>query len=104
MPVTTIDSLKMFKSVTGGDKLAVVHFWATWAPPCRVARPMFEELSNSGKSAEFYECNVDDCDDVASEVRARTLSTFVLIRNGEELDRVLGGDPVELESVIKRHA
>lgn len=58
---------------------------------------MFEELSNSGKSAEFYECNVDDCDDVASEVRARTLSTFVLIRNGEELDRVLGGDPVELE-------
>lgn len=29
--VAVIDSFETFKTVTGGDKLVIIDFWATWS-------------------------------------------------------------------------
>lgn len=41
--------------------------------------------------------------DVAMEFKVKAMPTFVLLKNGKEVDRVVGADKVELEKKILKH-
>jgi thioredoxin 2 len=77
----------------------VVDFWAPWCGPCRMVSPALERLAQSrAGDVKVVKLNVDDAPELASRYRAMSIPTLVVMRDGEEVDRVVGAlPPPELE-------
>lgn len=69
------------------------YFSATWCGPCKVFKPVMQELAGQGHSIEFID--VDEQSDVATEFGVRSVPTTVVIENGQEVDRFVGAIPKE---------
>jgi thiol-disulfide isomerase/thioredoxin len=51
-----------FSSTSLSGKVAVVNFWGSWCPPCRVETPDFQQVysDDSGRGVTFLGINVKD--------------------------------------------
>lgn len=87
-----------------GDRLVVVDFHAVWCGPCKVIAPTFEALAqqHSGR-ALFAKVDGDQNRDLAARLGVNGFPTFVLLRSGRELDRIVGANAEGLMSSIARH-
>ncbi len=103
-------SLKIFtdsnwdNEVQKTDDLVVVDVWAPWCGPCRVIGPVVEELANSYDGlVKIGKLNADD-NQKASQLGVSGIPTILFMRNGQEVDRVVGAVPKNLlEDKIKYH-
>lgn len=98
-----ISSYDQFKQVTGGDKVVVIDFWATWCGPCKMIGPIFEKISETpaGEKIGFYKVDVDEQSQISSEVGIRAMPSFVFFKNGEKVETVVGADPSKLQVCIQ---
>ena len=99
MGVQVISSYDQFKQVTGGDKIVVIDFWATWCGPCKMIGPVFEKISETkaGETLGFYKVDVDEQSQIAQEVGIRAMPTFIFFKNGEKVETVVGADLNKLQ-------
>lgn len=72
----------------------VVDFYADWCGPCKMMSPVLEALSTEldGK-VKIGKINVDENPDLASEYRVMSIPNFVLFKNGQAVDQVIGAVP-----------
>ncbi|CDS10623.1 hypothetical protein LRAMOSA11109 [Lichtheimia ramosa] len=102
MSVTPIRNLEEFNQIISQTDKVAIDFWATWCGPCRMISPIFEELAHKYPGVRFYKVDVDDVADVSQEVGIRAMPTFILYKNGEKFDEVVGADPNRLKDAISR--
>jgi thioredoxin len=86
--VTELDEDNFKKSIKQGK--AVVDFYADWCGPCQVMKPIFEKVSKDFKDVHFFKVNVDSNQEAASLCAVRSIPTLVFIKEGKEVERVLG--------------
>ena len=72
------------------NKSFVIDFYADWCAPCQTMKPMFEKASREFRKVNFFQVNVDQSQRIASEFGVRSLPTIILVKNGEEVDRITG--------------
>lgn len=82
---------------------SIVDFWAVWCGPCRAFAPIFEELSDEFKGeVKFIKVNVDNATQIAQKYQIRSIPTLILFKDGEEVQKWIGGRPKEtLRTMIK---
>lgn len=68
----------------------VVDFYADWCGPCQLMKPVFEKLSTEFPKVSFFKVNVDKNPDSPIEYDVRSIPTFVLLKDGKEIDRLVG--------------
>jgi thioredoxin 1 len=88
-------------------RLVVLDCFATWCGPCKVIAPELVKLSESDEfknKVDFYKIDVDEVPDVAQELGVRAMPTFMLFKNGEKVDEVVGADKRALHAAIAKHA
>lgn len=79
----------------------VYYFTADWCQPCKRTRPIVEELNREQKEAGFQIIDVDDNQELVKSFGIQAVPTFILIKNGEEIGRIIGGQTKEsLEKFI----
>ena len=85
------------ESVLQSDKPVLVDFWATWCGPCRMLSPVIEQLHNEfeGK-AVVAKVDIDNNQQVALEYGIRSISTLLIFKNGEVVDKIVGLSPKEV--------
>ena len=72
----------------------VVDFWAPWCGPCRMVSPILDRLAEDRPGeVKVVRVNVDEAPSLAQRYRAQSIPTLVVLRGGEEVDRVVGADP-----------
>jgi thioredoxin 1 len=80
-----------FKSFINND-LALVDIKAEWCGPCKMISPIVDEISNEyqGKLS-VGKLDADNNRDIVSELVIRSIPTLLLYKNGEIVDRLVGG-------------
>lgn len=86
------------------NKLVVCDFYAEWCMPCLMMSPIIESLAEKNKEIKFLKVNVDDNNELAQEFRISSIPCIVIIKNGKEVERILGATNENyLETKIKNH-
>lgn len=85
------------KEVLKVEGLVVVDFWAPWCPPCRLLKPIVEELANlyQGK-IKIGKLNIDENRELAQEYEVMSIPTLIFFKEGKVVARLLGAQPKEI--------
>ncbi|KAK4776344.1 hypothetical protein SAY86_005032 [Trapa natans] len=78
----------------------VVDFAASWCGPCKFIEPHIHAMAEKYTDVSFAKIDVDELSDVAQEFKVQAMPTFVLVKGGKEVDRVIGAKKEELEKKI----
>ncbi|GKU97070.1 hypothetical protein SLE2022_279210 [Rubroshorea leprosula] len=92
-----------FNSAKESPKLMVIDFAASWCGPCKFMEPAVHAMANKFTEVEFIKIDVDELPDVAQEFGVQAMPTFLLVKKGKEVDRVVGAQKDELERKIEKH-
>lgn len=77
--------------------LQLLDFYADWCGPCKIMAPIFEEIEKEYTGRiEFKKVDVEAEGELASKYGIMSIPTFVLLKDGKEVDRKVGGAPKEI--------
>ncbi|MBO7427723.1 MAG: thioredoxin [Paludibacteraceae bacterium] len=83
-----------YEEMVKSDKLLVLDFGASWCVPCKNVAVVLEELSETyADRVVIGKVDVDDNPDLVSMYKVRNVPTIFLVRNGEVVDKMVGGYP-----------
>jgi thioredoxin 2 len=83
----------------------LVDMWAPWCMPCRQVTPLLENVAqtNSGR-LKLVKLNVDSAPDIAARFGVQGIPTLLVIRDGNEVDRLVGAAPQpRIEGWLEQH-
>jgi thioredoxin 1 len=79
---------------TFGPGVTLIDFTAKWCGPCKVMEPVMHALEKEyAGRARVVAIDVDDEQLLAQQFNVRSMPTFVLVRDGVEVGRVVGSRP-----------
>lgn len=83
-----------FKDETTASVPVLVDFWAAWCGPCRMISPVLEDLAKRHAGhLKVVKADVDANPGLAARFGAQSIPLLVVIRDGKEVDRVVGALP-----------
>jgi thioredoxin 1 len=82
--------------------ISVLVFSAEWCKPCKILKPIVEELSDELKDKiPIIKLDVDENSDIAAQLGVRNVPTILFFKNGEVVDKMVGANTKSnLESKI----
>ncbi|KAB2044246.1 hypothetical protein ERO13_D01G060400v2 [Gossypium hirsutum] len=78
----------------------MVHFTAAWCVPSVAMNPFFEELALCYQDILFLSVDVDDVKEAASKMEITAMPTFLLMRQGTQIDKLVGAKPDEIKKMV----
>lgn len=67
MDVITLSDESAVKHFKSKNSKSILYFTASWCPPCKVIKPIYEEVSKEFPEIAFGKVDVDDNSDSATE-------------------------------------
>ena len=88
-----------------GSGLVLVDFWAEWCGPCQAMMPVFEAFGEEmGDKVTLAKVNIDEVTSVAAQYRVMSIPTFILFKDGEPVEQLVGSQTKEqLSETVNKH-
>lgn len=67
----------------------LVDFSANWCAPCRMLKPILEEVSDE-LNVKVFNVDVDESQDIAKEYKVFSIPNVFVLKNGEVVDNMVG--------------
>ena len=101
MAVIEINKDNFEKEVLQSDKKVLADFNADWCGPCRMLRPIIDEVADENKKIKVVSINIDNEDELAEKYHVSSIPCLVLFEKGKEVKRSVGFIPKdEIENII----
>ena len=97
--------MNKFQDIIAGDTPVLVDFFAEWCGPCKMIKPVLEELKKKmGNKIIILKIDIDKNISLSSEYRIQSVPTLVLWKQGEIIWRQSGALSLnELEQVLSSY-
>ncbi|KAM3285339.1 thioredoxin-like protein CXXS1 [Capsicum chacoense] len=79
----------------------VAHFTAVWCIPSVAMNPFMEELASMYQDMCFLTIDVDEVKEVASKYEVKAMPTFLLLKAGVPVDKIVGANPDEIKKRLQ---
>lgn len=95
-----------FTDIIRGDKPVLVDFHAEWCGPCKLMKPILEELRAAmGDAIRILKLDVDKNPAISSSLNVSGVPTLILYKKGQILWRQSGVVPAkQLQRIIQEKA
>lgn len=93
MKIVDVTSENFESEVLKSEVPVLVDFNADWCGPCRMVRPVLDELASESDDYKIVSVNVDDEDELAAKYNVSSIPCMVLIKDGKEENRIIGLRP-----------
>ena len=90
MAIVEVNKDNFNKEVLESEKQVLVDFNANWCGPCRMLKPLLEEVSSNNDSIKIVSINIDEEDELAEEYNVFSIPCLVLFDKGNEVKRNVG--------------
>ncbi|KEH23294.1 putative monodehydroascorbate reductase (NADH) [Medicago truncatula] len=81
-------------------KIVIANFSAVWCGPCKVIAPYYCEMSEKYTSMMFLLVDVDELTDFSTSWDIKATPTFFFLKDGQQLDKLVGANKPELEKKL----
>jgi len=93
-PIKIENEAEFNKIVNNVTVPVIIDFWAVWCGPCQMFAPTFENVSKQFPlKANFLKVNTEEVPQVAAKFGIRSIPTITALKNGAEIDRIMGAVP-----------
>ena len=80
-----------FKSeVIDSNQSVLVDFYAQWCGPCKMLRPIIDEIAGENSTVKFVSIDIDEEIGLAEEYNVSSVPCLVLFEKGNEVKRSVG--------------
>ncbi len=101
MSVVNVNKENFETEVLKCDKKVLVDFNASWCGPCRMLKPIVEEISEENSDVKVVSIDIDSESELAENYGISSIPCLVLFNKGEEVKRNVGLiSKDEIESII----
>ncbi|KAL3522090.1 hypothetical protein ACH5RR_014924 [Cinchona calisaya] len=104
--VVKVDSMQSWdfhvnQATTDQGSPIVAHFTAAWCMPSVAMNSIFEDLASNFQDVLFLTVDVDEVKDVATKYDVKAMPTFLLLKEGAPVDKLVGANPEEIKKRIE---
>lgn len=94
-----------FSEIINGDVPVLVDFTAVWCGPCKMMKPVLEELhQRKGDKLRIIKVDIDQSPAAAQAFNVQSVPTLLLFQKGKQLWRQSGVlQASSLERIIDQH-
>ena len=78
------------KEIIKSNKKVLVDFNADWCGPCKMMKPILEEMIKDNDNIKIASVNIDDEDELAEKYNVFSIPCLVLFETGKEIKRNVG--------------
>ncbi|KAK1718007.1 hypothetical protein CaCOL14_008054 [Colletotrichum acutatum] len=106
MVVHNVRNAEEWKATLKDNDVVLLDCFATWCGPCKAIAPHLVRHSQNVeyKGIHFVKIDVDEVPDVSQELGIRAMPTFMIFKNKEKSQELVGANPIALEKAIKELA
>lgn len=90
MQIIEVNNENFEAEVLNSELPVLADFNADWCGPCRMLRPILDEIAAECEKVKVVSINIDDAEELAEKYDVVSIPCVVLIKNGEEVDRSIG--------------
>lgn len=83
--------MEKFNDIINSPIPVLVDFYAEWCGPCKMMKPILEEVKNiMGDSVRIFKIDVDKHESLANSFQIKSVPTLMIFKNGNMIWRQSG--------------
>ena len=101
MKIIEIKENEIEKEVIKEKREVLVDFYANWCGPCKMLKPVLEQIAAINEKIKVVSINVDEAENLAMAYGISSIPCVIKFKDGKELERSIGfKSKEEIEKMI----